>query len=599
VVAVNAFRVLVVDDEPEMCAEAERQIMEIQGPVGIDVDHAYTPSRAIERVKARFYDLILLDLYRQKELAGYEVFRRLSEIGCSADVLLMTRFNLDPSVKALMKVLASNGGPRLVGFFDKREQGETNVREEVRKRYDRHLLCALETENLGLASRILDRRRKRYQRPGVFPLRQDPAELEVEVERLLRALYVEIPSAGSRSLDVSVCLEPMERRGLSAAVVVGATVIIGLRGEGEVHEGHRTVLKIGPRGDIFEEASRFREFVRYGVELDQRVELLALAGRDSLGALVYSFAGGVFRKTLLPLDELLMLDLESGDSALSREVLGRLFKSRHWYSVRASDVGVSQYFKANYRTELLRSCETAEREMAMLPEVLGNGISVSWVDRVRKDEPHFVLSFPNRQTLVLPDSSVLGLGNMHRPAPACLVHGDMHAGNVMIELSRSPYEGAEAATRLDRVCLIDFRNSGPGPRSVDAVALESSVRLADSEASCRALGGVGESFLSADARFEVALHMSERFHEEMALYDAIFAGESSTLFEGWQNVAAEILRGLRECFPELTLTEYLSTSIRYTLRQLGYDMEPVARVRLLSWLAAQYALQKRISSESG
>jgi aminoglycoside phosphotransferase (APT) family kinase protein len=183
---------------------------------------------------------------------------------------------------------------------------------------------------------------------------------------------------------------------------------------------------------------------------------------------------------------------------------------------------------------------------------------------------------------------------MFAAAPSCLVHGDMHAGNVMLEVSAREGEPGSLAERvhdLDRVSLIDFRNAGPGPRSMDAVALESSIRLADSEARCRSSSVSGEKGLSDGERYKFAEEMASRVTEELELYRSAFGDVGNTeAFVGWRLAAAQVLKGLRQCFPELELEEYLCTSIRYTLRQLGFEMDPVARVRILSWLAAQYAL---------
>lgn len=601
--AVDAFRVLIMDDEPAMCLEASNAIMQIEGDVPIYVDHAYTPRVAIAKVKEVIFDLIVLDLYRNKDLVGYELCRHLSELGCSVEVLLMTRFDLDPSAKVLMSLFAGEGGPRLVGFLDKREQETTDVGEEVRKRYERFVAASLSTSNLEFASRIIDRRRSRYERhryiPGrrvpSFPLRAEPIELHAEIERLLRVLYVEIPRWADRSVTVSVALEPMDRRGLSAAVTVNAVVNIGLKDASEIRTGHKTVLKIGPKFDILEEASRYREFVRYGVELDQRVELLAVAGKDSLGALVYSFAGGLHRKQLLSLDEVLIADLIAGDVSLSVSVLERLFSSRHWYDIRTPDINVSLYFIRSYKTELLRSCSTSEGELRKLPELIGERVRVKKVERTGIGDAHFVLSVGDATELVIPDSSVLGVAPMYRPARGCLVHGDMHAGNVMLEASADESVGVNVTRpiRLERVSLIDFRSSGPGPRSIDAVALESSIRLADCEARCRAVAERGESDLSSSERGELSELMASRVLEDIQVYRRSFGAaehDQNITLSGWARATSEVLAGVRKCFPDLTLAEYLGTSIRYTFRQLGFEIEPVSRVRLLSWLAAQYSL---------
>jgi hypothetical protein len=52
---------------------------------------------------------------------------------------------------------------------------------------------------------------------------------------------------------------------------------------------------------------------------------------------------------------------------------------------------------------------------------------------------------------------------------------------------------------------------------------------------------------------------------------------------------------VRNCFDDVTLREYLTTSVRYTLRSLGFRLPDVARLRLLAWLAAQYQLATDLS----
>jgi CheY-like chemotaxis protein len=589
----RAYRVLVVDDEPMMCEVAQKQISEIAGPTAIYVDKAYTPRVAISKVKETFWDLIVLDLYKEGVLAGYEVYRKLNELGCSAEVIFMTRFDIDSSVDTLLKGLSTEGSARLVGFLDKRESKFGTIKTEVEKRFDKFTRAALAVDNIELASRIISRRRKRYQ--TLFPLREDPSEIEAEIERLLRELYVEVPSEPGLSADVSVALEPIERRGLSPAVVVNCIVKIGLPGSDQIHEGHKTVLKIGPKLDIREEASRFREFVRYGVELDQRVELLGVAERDSLGGLVYSFAGGLHHKSLMALDDVLIIDIGSHNESLSRKVFQGLFKSRHWYSVMTNDVSVNQYFEVSYKNSLMKSFAQLEEALRGLATEFNGQVQFEKVPPKAGKESYFSVKILDADPLAIPNSSVLGLGAIYGSVPGRLVHGDMHAGNVMLEVSEDNDAPADKRVRLDRACLIDFRSAGPGPRTIDAVALESSVRLADSEVQCRRVSPTGEVDLSTSERLAIAEEMVGRLADEAKLYRFIFYGDGDLAAHGWQTEAAEILIGLKSCFKDLTLAEYLSTSIRYAVRQLGFDLLPVARVRLLVWLAAQYSLLQEIS----
>jgi hypothetical protein len=140
---------------------------------------------------------------------------------------------------------------------------------------------------------------------------------------------------------------------------------------------------------------------------------------------------------------------------------------------------------------------------------------------------------------------------------------------------------------LKRVCLIDYRNSGFGPRCIDGVALESSIRLADSEAACRSLDDAGESGLTGRQKVGVAAVMVGRRPDELALYTYAFEGGTDRPEGAWADLALEVLMGIRKCFPDVTLREYLVTAIPYAIRNLGYDgVLPVARVRMCAWLSA-------------
>lgn len=599
----NAFRVLVVDDDPSIHGVADDELSDLAAVqhIRIEVAHALTTRDALTQIRGRFFDLVLLDLYRNNKLVGYEVYRGLDQLRCSVEVLIMTHLDLGPEVKPLMELFAAPGGPKFVAFLDKRDGQTTSIGNEVSKRLERFQQTDGTFLGVEMIARLLDRRRKRYERPKLFPMRPTIAELHVEIDRILRKLYVRVPSESRRS-QVRVEIYPIDRRGLSAAVVVNAVVLTSFRDADHHSPGHKTVLKIGPRPEIVEEASRFQEYVRFGVELDQRVEMLGVAEGDSLAGIVYSFAGGLHRKELRAFDEVIATDLAGGDDVgLSREVARSLFDSRHWYDVAAGRVRLGQYFSENYRTSLTRSAKASEEYLLDLPDELGGAATVERLPAGRdNDEPMFRLTLPAREPLSLPGSSVLGWGPLLKSVPQCLIHGDMHAGNVMLELSvvSEPVEGAAPndLLKLERVCLIDFRSAGPGPRCMDAVALESSVRLGDSEARCRLEDPRGERFLSPDRRGAIAEAMVDRFASEMALYRSVFLGDGPEPADAWAQVASSVLKGLRVCFPDVTLLEYLSVSVRHTLRSLGYDLLPVARVRLLTWLSAQYSLAQTVAS---
>jgi hypothetical protein len=383
----------------------------------------------------------------------------------------------------------------------------------------------------------------------------------------------------------------MDRRGLSAAVVANAKVMIRFADIDHAVGGHTTVLKLGPKDEILEEAARFSEYVRFGVELKQRVELLGVAGADALGGLVYSFAGGLYGKELLPLDEVLVHDLDLADLTWSTTVLESLFATTDWYSVSADPEDVSDYFRRNYSTNLPRSSAEGDKYLLALGrKYVETG---PWVERL-EEATHSCLKVTTStgSSLVIPDASVLGWGRLLYKAPACLVHGDMHGGNVLLEASveRRGGSGALLVGENFRTCLIDFRNSGPGPRCIDAVCLESTIRLADAESAIDDYAARGAGKSSAALPAEIANQMVDRFEHEKALYRAIFLGQGAIPDANWAKLCEPVLRGLRSVFEGVSLREYLATSVRYTIRSLGFPLSDVARYRMVAWLGAQYEL---------
>ena len=575
------YRILVVEDDDDTRDAIAEELADIAPGGRLDWDVSKGVREAERMVKAKYYDLILVDLELGKNpRGGLDLYTHLAQISASTRLVLMTHLNVDSGMSGLFSLFSEGKRPRFVGFIDKRENFTRQIRDEVVERFTEFTSYSVEFENIELAARLIDKRRRRYSRPGLFPLRTDAGEIGVEVDRLLRKLYVEL-QAGRRGSSIRVVLEPVHRSGLSSAIVVNAVVNVNPDSISAI-PGHKTVLKIGPYPDILEEASRYHEFVRFGVELDQRVEMLGDAAEDTLGALVYSFAGGLHRQGLASLDEVLQHDLRNDEIHLSCDAIFRLFDSKNWYNVVSKSQSVPAYFDENYRSDLMRSATEGWDRLRELPSGLTRNVRVE-----QTSAPGAVTSLrvtiPGTPPFDVPGPGVLGSGALLLRVPTCLVHGDMHGGNVMLESERS---GGDPTDDLKRVCLIDYRNSGFGPRCVDAVALESTIRLADSEATCRAVKEMGESYMPPRARTSAAAAMARRRPEELQLYRFAFGESPDKPEEPWALLALEVLLGVRKCFPDVTLKEYLATAILYAIRNLGYDVLPVARVRLCTWLSA-------------
>ncbi len=588
----NNYRVLVVDDE-EDAREAIRGDLEELPPVGrMECDLSSGVRDATRKILAKYYDLVIVDLeLGRNERGALDLYAHLAERPPGCELILMTQIGIDSGMAELVKLFGERNKPRFVGFIDKREDFTQQIRREIGSRYEAFTQSSVDFVNLELPIRLLEHRRGRYERQNTFPLRASGAELSVELDRLLRKLYVELPAPSRRRLSgVRVQLDKVDRRGLSAAIVLNATVHVNSEGDVEI-PGHKTVLKVGPLLEIVEESSRYNEFVRFGMELDQRVELLGVATADTLGALVYSFAGGLHRQDLTSLDEILRLEFLGTQADLSAQVIRDLFQAKRWWSIEAKPERVSDYFKDNYRCDLNRSVSTAAAELRELPSSLGRAVTAD------SGGDGQILRIPGAPPLTIPGGRALGAGTQLRRVPTCLVHGDLHGGNVLFESEQGQSPGE--SVKLDRVCLIDYRNAGFGPRCVDAVALESSIRLADSEAVCRAINDAGEAALTSRQRVAVARDMAERFAAELQVYRWSFDGTGEAPTQVWATIAVETLGGLRKCFPDLTLKEYLATAIPYAIRNLGYDVLPVARVRVSAWLSALYDLSRSDTGGQG
>jgi hypothetical protein len=98
---------------------------------------------------------------------------------------------------------------------------------------------------------------------------------------------------------------------------------------------------------------------------------------------------------------------------------------------------------------------------------------------------------------------------------------------------------------------------------------------------------------------ELATEMVDRFDAEIALYREVFLDERSDRpKDGWIQLSETVLRGLRQAFPDVTLREYLATSLRYAFRSLGFPQQSeLYKYRLAGWLAAQYALAQEMDRE--
>lgn len=83
-------RLLVVDDEPDTCAN----LSDILSDQGYDVDVAYSGEQALEQLARRPYDIALLDL-KMPGIDGLELYRRMRSKAPATAAILVTAFAQD------------------------------------------------------------------------------------------------------------------------------------------------------------------------------------------------------------------------------------------------------------------------------------------------------------------------------------------------------------------------------------------------------------------------------------------------------------------------------------------------------------------------
>jgi CheY-like chemotaxis protein len=598
--AVESFRLLVVDDEEEIQTHVRdlfRDDPEVQ------VISAFTQAEALSAIDEYCLDTAIVDIELDTPAAGYDVLRKFAHSSPDTPVIVYTKY-VDPAHVRDLLDLINTTPPRVTKVIDKAPMGSgafepARLRLSLAEVLDDWRRRRVELEHMDLALRLLHRRRKRIE-----GYRERPQEVAAELDRICRKLFGKVRGLAERS-GTRIQLNPLGAEGLSSAITVEAKVILGEDVAGNPVTGSRCVLKIGPAQDIREEVERYSQFVKYGVRLKQRVEMLGHTYQHSLGAVCYSFAGGVFGSELLSLSQLLE-DPEQQD--LARESISALFdvSSQNWYAVRCDKQSSLSYVAETYGTNFTYCYQRLDESLSKLrnslrqPELqerLGG-----FIDYTKAEEDRDGTFEVGGQKLSIPRMNILGGGKFVAPIPACLVHGDMHGSNVMLELEGAAAE-ADARGHLRRVCLIDYRSAGPGPRATDIIALQASLRLADSKDILVGVSGDADaSKLTREQCADGVRIAVARQSAELRLLHAIEGPGDQDLIDNphiahWELMDAEITTAMQKNFIDMHLLEYLSAALPLTLRYFCFSLDPIARVRMLAWVSAQLQILRQATSD--
>lgn len=578
----SQFRVLVVDNESDILIDAGDQLGDL---AWCELLTTRTQRGALSILDERHVDAAVVDLELDVAAGGLDVLRQMARRAPRSPILVATK-HVDPEHTRQLLTFVGLTTPRVVRVLDKQHAAEDWVRDWVGDVAADWHDSAVTVQNLELPVEMLWNKRRR-----VPKIRAEAKELGTEVERLCRALFgrARIPRDET---PVELDFRAIARTGLSAAITLEVHVRLGRDTAGEPVPGTRCIVKMGPSELVAGEVERYNRFVRHGVPLTHRVELLGYASEQALGAVCYSFAGNVFGVALTSLDELFH---HTEHTALAKLALGNLFDlpAKQWYSVQCRPVASRRYVASTHEMEFDGCYTRLDKSLKKLSTRLRERLSYHRVD----ESDDGVLQGPDWK-VVIPRKDLLGYGQfMTRRLPACLVHGDMHGGNVMVELANDLVAKDGEGTPKDmlrRVCLIDYGSAGPGPRCVDFIAVEASLRLADAAGILEAAsGGTDEERLS-DAQLGHAIDVAgRRVPLEIALMKELWRrgpDESLSADDHWAALSGEIIRLVRRNFCTITSEEYATVAIPWALRQLGFAIGHVGRVRMLAWLTALYEL---------
>ena len=529
------FRVLLVDDE-----EPERDKgQELDGNGEITVVGCESLEAARKAVVEEHFHLALVDLQLDarddKNIEGQFFLRELLDGRPSCRRVLLTRTS-SKHREAIFNLLDPDGTV-IEGALDKSDY-ERTWQDWVREQAENWRTPPLEIEGLEDVHESLS-----GDIEGEAAFGGDRASLTAEeLEYLIISLFRANTSRGEAvpfAVD-GVKLEPLTG-GRSRAAVLLARL-----SSGESAARVACVVKVAPILDSQQESQRYERLVKFRVAPDRRAELLKSVEGDTVGGVVYAFAGESPER-VRDLDSYLT---EQSDTAST--ILYDLFGAKGddlWREVAVDQnrtIDLGKYFFDAYKLDAEKV--GAELRRYLLKRAKKLGFEVDDGDPVAHETK-----------LSLPDEGFYGRAKIRRPYTEAFVHGDLNSTNVLISDN-------------GRVRLIDFRYADFGPVATDFAALETSIRMQDEEGAA-----------SAEA-------LTERVQAERRLLSTAWKDgherPKETKLPYWACMSEQVAWHARQVSPSLVKDEYLATCLLYALRVARVSkLEEGPKLRLIAWIS--------------
>ena len=532
------FRVLLVDDQRAYYDQVAYLMDEV---CGLEIVHARSQDDAIDAIEADFFHLAIVDVslrgQARTDKDGLFVLERLADVRPTCErVLYTTSVGGDDRRQALQAVAPAHGGRRQLanGYLNKAD-ADLRSNELILERALAWLNHPVTVKN---ADRVLTQLLAKDVRGAIelSPKRKGLRPTEHELDFVLSALFGQGLVDPDRHVDM---VSEVELHGMSEGWSRSVTVWCEPRST-SARTGPRCVIKIGPRSDTEQEVTRYRAYVRYGLRLRHRVELLDWCLGDTIGAVCYSHLDAVSSE---------QMDLQrhiTQEDSIGFTSLEQLFQSgrKHWLADVSEERDMAAFFKKEYARPM-------QEGLFAVTDFVGRDGELSL-------EGSGAMARAGGATLDLPTLVTLGCPELTGRYKACVVHGDLHGGNILTTDGGQPV-------------IIDYRNMTRGPRLLDFASLEVSLRMSRVVCDKSVANLVNE-----DLPAEISAWREDWSDEPAEDVDAPY----------WRRFSGTVRRLARQNFPDATESEYAATCLLRTLRVfMARAPEDFHRRRLLIWLS--------------
>jgi len=482
------FRILLVDNDEAFLARAKDHVKN-EKMVDLELVTAKTQQKAEDDIRKGFFHSAFVDVeLTTGQTEGVDIIKNLSTWRPACERILITGelqghwHDVFP-VSAIIQDAYMKAGARsyVTGI-------ESRYREWTKRRIAITVDHQLESSFFDKVTRHANEKRRHrivatvdefiYLLSQVFgPLDENPTQPSMFDQG-------DWPKASLADIT-TVHLEHM-RPGKSGAIVLQA--FPKTRSD---RDGILSVIKIDTKARAYSEYCNFRRFVRFGRRRDRHVDLLGYAFGDTMGVLCYSFAGSIRTRKVKRLEELL-----AEDPQFALESLRRLFNpdDADFYSMSAGEGSLTAFFHQRFGSKRWNTYSTAINIAKLMEEQVKEFFQSEHSLGEQRVVTHF------QETFVPPLDTFKDI-IWEAALPGCVIHGDLHAGNVFPGVpdeadhtvnaqivSKMAAESSNAGDQRRQlttdagshgeVIMIDYYFTGPGPRSLDFAAMESSIRLA-------------------------------------------------------------------------------------------------------------------------